>query len=459
MKLIVITRPDFFADEAQWIAALMQAGDFILHLRKPSATLQEVKALLDDISQQYYSRIVLHDHFELATRYNLRGVHLNNRNPKPPVGYEGCISRSCHTLQEVVDWKPRCVYVTLSPIFDSVSKEGYESAFTLKQLKEAHQAGLIDEQVVALGGVVTDNIRQLRTMGFGGCAVLGTIWQAPSLDEAASRLKKLIAEVEGTIPCKVLSIAGSDPSGGAGIQADIKAISALGGYAATAITALTVQNTRGVQRVFPLPADLVSEQIDAVMSDIEPQAIKIGMVNDAAVVQAIVAAIHRHHPAVVVYDPVMVSTSGHRLIEESIIALIEKELMPLATIITPNMQEAAVLYNNPIENVEEMKKAATYLAQRYGNAVLIKGGHLDGDTMCDILSDGKRIISFTERRIDTRNLHGTGCTLSSAIATLLAQGRTIEQAVSEAKQYVTRAIQTGSRMLIGHDNGPLWHQV
>ena len=120
---------------------------------------------------------------------------------------------------------------------------------------------------------------------------------------------------------------------------------------------------------------------------------------------------------------------------------------------------AAVLYNNPIENVEEMKKAATCLAQRYGNAVLIKGGHLDGDTMCDILSDGKRIISFTERRIDTRNLHGTGCTLSSAIATLLAQGRTIEQAVSEAKQYVTRAIQTGSRMLIGHDNGPLWHQV
>ena len=131
MKLIVITRPDFFAEEAQWIATLMQAGDFILHLRKLSATLQEVKALLDDIPQQYYSRIVLHDHFELATRYNLRGVHLNNRNPKPPVGYEGCISRSCHTPQEGEQWTPKCVYVTLSPVFDRVSKEGSHASFPI----------------------------------------------------------------------------------------------------------------------------------------------------------------------------------------------------------------------------------------------------------------------------------------------------------------------------------------
>ena len=459
MKLIVITRPDFFEGEAHWIASLLQAGNFILHLRKPTSTLEEVEALLNEIPAQYHSHIVLHDHFELANRYDLRGVHLNGRHPEPPQDYAGCISRSCHSLQEVEQWKPKCTYVTLSPIFDSVSKEGYQSAFTLHQLKGACSKGLIDEKVVALGGITSDNIRQLRTMGFGGCAVLGTIWQAPTLDEALSRLKQLLAEAEGIIPCKVLSIAGSDPSGGAGIQADIKAISALGGFAATAITALTVQNTRGVQRVFPLPADLVSEQIDAVMSDIEPQAIKIGMVNDAAVVQAIVAAIHRHHPAIVVYDPVMVSTSGHRLIEESIISLIEKELMPLATVITPNMQEAAVLYQKPITNIEEMKEAATCLAQRYGNAVLIKGGHLDGDTMCDILSDGIHITCFTEQRIDTRNLHGTGCTLSSAIATLLAQGLTVEQAVSQAKQYVTRAIDAGSHLLIGHDNGPLWHKV
>ena len=459
MKLIVITRPDFFDEEALWITSLLQVGNFILHLRKPSATLQEVEKLLNDIPKPYHSHIVLHDHFELASRYDLHGVHLNGRNPKAPVGYTGHISRSCHTLQEVIEWKPKCSYVTLSPIFDSISKEGYESAFTWQQLQDAHYQGVIDQQVIALGGVTMNNIRQLRTIDFGGCAVLGTIWQAPTLDEAIIRLKRILAETEGIIPCKVLSIAGSDPSGGAGIQADIKTISALGGYAATAITALTVQNTRGVQRVFPLPADLVSEQIDAVMSDIEPQAIKIGMVNDAAVVQAIVAALHRHHPSIVVYDPVMVSTSGHRLIEESTIALIEKELMPLAAVITPNMQEAAVLYQKPITNIEEMKEAAINLALRYGNSVLIKGGHLDGNTMCDILSDGQQIICFTEQRIDTRNLHGTGCTLSSSIATLLAQGHTIEQAVSEAKQYVTRAIDAGSHMLIGHDNGPLWHRV
>ena len=459
MKLIIITRPDFFADEALWINSLMQADNFILHLRKPSATVQQVEELLRAIDQSYHSRIVLHDHFELTTRYDLRGVHLNGRHPEPPVGYDGHISRSCHSLQEVMDWKSACTYVTLSPIFDSISKEGYQAAFTLEQLKEAQHAKLIDQQVVALGGVTIDNIRQLRTMGFGGCAVLGTIWQAPTLDEALQRLTQFTTEIVGIIPYKVLSIAGSDPSGGAGIQADIKAISALGGYAATAITALTVQNTRGVQRVFPLPATLLREQIDAVMTDIEPQAIKIGMVNDAAVVQTIVDALQHYRPSIAVYDPVMVSTSGHRLIEESIVELIEQQLMPMATLITPNMQEAAVLYRKPIATVEEMKEAATSLALRYGNSVLIKGGHLDGDTMCDILSDGFSVICFNEERIDTRNLHGTGCTLSSAIATLLAQGLPMEQAVSQAKQYVTNAINAGSQLLIGHDNGPLWHRV
>ena len=143
MKLIIITLPDFFADEALWINSLMQTDTFILHLRKPSATIQQVEELLRAIDQSYHSRIVLHDHFELITRYDLRGVHLNGRHPEPPVGYNGHSSRSCHSLQEVVDWKPKCTYVYLTPIFDSVYTEGCHSAFTPEQVKTAQTSGLI----------------------------------------------------------------------------------------------------------------------------------------------------------------------------------------------------------------------------------------------------------------------------------------------------------------------------
>lgn len=260
-----------------------------------------------------------------------------------------------------------------------------------------------------------------------------------------------------TIPAKVLSIAGSDPSGGAGIQADIKTVTSLGGYAAAAITALTIQNTEGVRGVFPVPSATVAEQIAAVMEDIEPQAVKIGMVNDAEIVRVISAAVARYAPRHVVFDPVMVSTSGHRLIGENVADELERDLIPLASLITPNMSEAEALWRRPIGSVERMEQAATELARRYGTAVLVKGGHLAGDEMCDILCDGDEIHRFTSERIATRNLHGTGCTLSSAIATLLAQGRDMRQAVAEAKRYVSRAIEAGSRMSIGRGNGPLWH--
>ena len=261
------------------------------------------------------------------------------------------------------------------------------------------------------------------------------------------------------IPAKVLSIAGSDPSGGAGIQADIKTVTSLGGYAAAAMTALTIQNTEGVRGVFPVPSATVAEQIAAVMEDIEPQAVKIGMVNDADIVRVISEAIVRYAPRYVVFDPVMVSTSGHRLIGENVAARLESDLIPRATIITPNMSEAEVLWRRPIDSVESMEQAAEELARRYGTAVLVKGGHLDGDKMCDILCDGRETHRFTAERIATRNLHGTGCTLSSAIATLLAQGSNMYDAVAQAKRYVSRAIEAGSRMAIGRGNGPLWHGV
>lgn len=268
-------------------------------------------------------------------------------------------------------------------------------------------------------------------------------------------------EIRKKVPYKVLSIAGSDPSGGAGIQADIKAVSALSGYAATAITALTVQNTMGVKSVFAIPASVVVEQIETVMEDICPQAIKIGMVKDADIVMAIAGAIRKYKPQYVVYDPVMVATSGDRLIDDNIVGIIESELIPLATLITPNMSEAQVLWRGKIEGIDDMVQSAKDLSGKYNINVLVKGGHLKGEGMCDILccKNDRRIVRFTERRIETHNLHGTGCTLSSSIATLLAKGLDLENAVCQAKKYVTKAIEMGSSMEIGHGNGPLWHNV
>lgn len=257
----------------------------------------------------------------------------------------------------------------------------------------------------------------------------------------------------------VLSIAGSDCSGGAGIQADLKAISALGSYAATAITAVTVQNTCGVRAIHPVPADIIKGQIQAVMEDIRPLAVKIGMVNDIEAIHAIAEALTIYHPLYVVFDPVMVSTSGHRLIEEEAIELLKTTLIPLATVITPNLKEAEVLYGKPISTLTDMEKAADELLCLGCQSVLIKGGHLEGNEMTDILLTGKDAspLHYPGTKVDSHNTHGTGCTLSSAIATFLAQGYALPEAVKKAKDYVYNGILHGKDIQIGDGHGPLNH--
>lgn len=256
----------------------------------------------------------------------------------------------------------------------------------------------------------------------------------------------------------ILSIAGSDCSGGAGIQADIKTISALGGYAASAITAITVQNTLGVRAVQSISADIVRGQIEAVMEDLQPVAIKIGMVNDIQNVRIICDCLKKYSPAYVVYDPVMVSTSGRKLMTDEAIEEIEKELLPLVTLITPNLDEAKVLTGKSIHNIQDMQEAAKVLTDTYHTSVLIKGGHLEGDAMCDLLCTAESIYhTYKEKKIESNNLHGTGCTLSSAIATYLALGYPMRESIQHAKTYITQAIIAGKDLNIGHGNGPLWH--
>ena len=257
----------------------------------------------------------------------------------------------------------------------------------------------------------------------------------------------------------ILSIAGSDSSGGAGIQADLKAISALGAYGTTAITAITVQNTTGVRAIHAIPSEYVRGQIEAVMDDIMPDAIKIGMINDIEIVHVIAESIRKYHPQHVVFDPVMVSTSGCKLVEDNAIEALTKELMPLTDLITPNLDEAIVLAGKKIQNLEEMEIASKELLAFGSKAVLVKGGHLSGENMYDVLQlkDREKPYIFTGQHVESKNVHGTGCTLSSSIATFLAYGLDMPEAVSKAKEYVANAIDAGKDIMIGHGNGPLNH--
>ena len=255
----------------------------------------------------------------------------------------------------------------------------------------------------------------------------------------------------------ILTIAGSDCSGGAGIQADIKTISALGCYAASVITAVTVQNTWGVKDIHAIPPDIVRGQIEAVMDDLHPDAIKIGMVNNRTVVTELVKCLQKYRPACVIYDPVMVSTSGRRLMDDSVIEQIKHELFPLVHLITPNLDEVATLTGHKPATLEQMKEAARELSEKYHPAVLVKGGHLNGDEMYDVLHEGSSTYIYKEPKIESSNLHGTGCTLSSSIATYMAKGCGLNEAVEKSKYFVSQSIEAARELEIGHENGPLWH--
>lgn len=258
---------------------------------------------------------------------------------------------------------------------------------------------------------------------------------------------------------RVLTIAGSDSGGGAGIQADIKAISAMGCYAASAITAITVQNTLGVEAVHAVPHEILEGQIDAVLSDIGADAIKIGMLHSAEVVNIVAEKIEQYGIRNVVLDPVMVSTSGHRLIEENAIEHISKRLLPLARVITPNIPEAEILSGRTISSEQDFPEIAKLLSNNGQVSVLLKAGHLTGDDLVDYFYNAEdgTITQLPSKRVYTRNTHGTGCTLSSAFAAALARGEELTQAAVSAKKYIEKAIISGADYEIGKGHGPVNH--
>ncbi|HEV2128795.1 MAG TPA: bifunctional hydroxymethylpyrimidine kinase/phosphomethylpyrimidine kinase [Thermomicrobiales bacterium] len=256
----------------------------------------------------------------------------------------------------------------------------------------------------------------------------------------------------------MLTVAGSDPSGGAGVQADLKTATTLGVYGGAVITSLTAQNTTGVSGVLPVSASFVVEQYVSVVTDLNVSAVKIGMLGTADVAQALAEALRQHPVPAVVLDPVMVATSGDRLVPDDTVDAIRQHLLPLATLITPNLPEAAALLERELSHDEKAMAAAALALQEAGaNAVLVKGGHLAGDTSNDVLADSDGLTWFRSHRIETANTHGTGCTLSTAIASFLTYPLPLRDAVRHAKNYLTEALEAGSRQRLGSGRGPVDH--
>lgn len=275
---------------------------------------------------------------------------------------------------------------------------------------------------------------------------------------------KRIITLMKTYP-RVLTIAGSDSGGGAGIQADIKSISATGSYAASAITAVTVQNTLGVSAVHNVPVDIIKGQIEAVLSDIGADAVKIGMLSSSEVVLAVREMLEKFDFRNVVLDPVMVATSGDRLIAEEAVAVLKSELAPMARVLTPNIPEAEILAGEKISSQDDLPGVARRLSEAVSTipgrkvSVMMKAGHLDDDELVDYFYNAEEdhIIELRSRRVYSRNTHGTGCTLSSAMASYLAQNLSLDEAARRAKAYISMAIEAGADYEIGHGHGPVNH--
>ena len=477
---LVTDRPLSGGRDMAWIVREAAAGGVtMVQLREKECSTAEFIDLARELKRALSPLgipLIINDRVDVALAVDADGVHIGQSDMPYDVarrllGPDKIIGLSVETMEEVIAANALDVdYIGISPVYATPTKTDTLAPFGLEGIEEVMR--LSRHRCVAIGGMNRDTIGEVIARGVEGVAVVSAIVAADSPREASEELAaiirrnrisntRIIQNSEFNIQTypRVLTIAGSDSGGGAGIQADIKSISANGCFAASAITAITAQNTLGVNAVEGLSIDIIEGQIDAVLSDIGADSIKIGMLHSAEVVQCVARMLRKYNIKDVVLDPVMVSTSGHRLIEESAIEVLKAELMPMARVITPNIPEAEILLGEAISKQGDLPAAARRLAEQYGVSVLLKAGHLVNDELIDIFynHETEEVVELSARRIDTRNTHGTGCTLSSALAAQLAKGLSLTEAARAAKHYINQAIICGARQEIGHGHGPVCH--
>jgi hydroxymethylpyrimidine kinase/phosphomethylpyrimidine kinase/thiamine-phosphate diphosphorylase len=402
---------------------------------------------------------IVNDDLRLAKELDADGVHLGQDDgdiaaARALLGPGKIIGRSTHDLDEALRAeRDGADYIGFGAIHPTGSKnishlpgvEGLESIRASVKIP-----------IVAIGGITAGNACRVIDAGADALAVISSVLSSPRPDVAAAELSLLFNRARPFPRGAVLSVAGSDSGGGAGIQADTKTIALLGSYAATVLTALTAQNTRGVSSIHGLPPSFMLDQLDAVLSDIPIDVIKTGMLHTPAMISALAERLEERKVIIpMVIDPVMVAKGGAALLEREAVQIFTDQLLPLAYLLTPNVPEAERLLGRSIHNEAEMERAAVDLHEMGAANVLVKGGHLTGRLSTDILYDGVRCHGFSSERLFTSNTHGTGCSYASAIAALLAQGEPLLTAVERSKTFISTAI--GLARSLGKGHSPVNH--
>ena len=409
---------------------------------------------LRQLCRRFGVSFIVNDDMHLALALEADGVHLGQddgsiSSARELLGPGRIIGKSTHNLDEALQAElDGADYIGFGAMYPTDSKNVTHIAGT------AGLAAIRDRvkiPIVAIGGITTSNACRVIDAGADAVAVISSVLSSPRPDISVAELKLLFNRTRPFPRGSVLTVAGSDSGGGAGIQADIKTVTLLGSYAASVLTALTAQNTRGVSAIHGLPPSFVIEQLETVLADIPVDVIKTGMLHTPAIISALAENLAEHPTLIpLVIDPVMVAKGGASLMDRDAVQVFNSQLLPLAYLLTPNIPETERLLGVEIRNESEMEQAARQLHALGAANVLLKGGHLTGSHSSDVLFDGSECHVFTSERIFTSNTHGTGCSYASAVSAFLAQGEPLKNAVEKAKQFITAAIRLARPLGKGH---------
>lgn len=439
------------------VALALRGGVTVLQYRAKDKGRELCRAEgreLQSLCRRFGVVFIVNDDLQTAKELDADGVHLGQDDgtvaaARALLGPGKIIGISTHNLAEAQRAElDGADYIGFGAMYPTDSKVVTHLPGTAGLATVTAQIGI---PVVAIGGITPANACRVIDAGADAVAVISAILSSPRPDCAAAELTLLFNRLRPFPRGAVLSVAGSDSGGGAGIQADIKTVTLLGSYAASVLTALTAQNTRGVSSIHGLPPSFVLDQLEAVLSDIPIDVIKTGMLHTPAIIAALAERLSERPVSIpMVIDPVMVAKGGAALLEREAVQVFTDQMLPLAYLLTPNIPEAERLLDRPIRNESEMAQAARDLQALGAARVLIKGGHLSDRPATDILFDGSEIHTFSSERIFTSNTHGTGCSYASAIAAFLAQGEPLLTAVHKAKTFISTAIRTARPLGKGH---------
>lgn len=444
------------------VCLALRGGVSVLQYRakdKEHAACLAEGAVLKRYCAAYGVAFIVNDNLELARELDADGVHLGQDDgtvaeARAVLGTGKLIGKSTHNLDEALQAeKDGADYIGFGAMYPTESK-------TISHLPGTAGLAAIRKQIripiVAIGGITAANACRVIEAGADALAVISSVLSSPRPDLSAMELALLFNRIRPFPRGAVLSLAGSDSGGGAGIQADIKTITLLGSYAATVLTALTAQNTKGVSSIHGLPPSFVLDQLDTVLGDIPIDVIKTGMLHTPAIIAAVAERLRERTTLIpLVIDPVMVAKGGAALLEREAVQVFCDQLLPQAYLLTPNIPEAERLLGRSINTRQEMEQAARDLHALGAANVLVKGGHLTGRQATDILYDGRQCHAYSSERFFTSNTHGTGCSYASAIAAFLAQGEPLLSAVEKAKKFISAAIRLARPLGKGH--GPINH--